>query len=261
MLVKKKLDGDNKLNLQQINVYLDEIKELYQTIYQDFLKSCIFPINTYIEIIETMKTINNNYKNNNEENIKKEYELLSKQLFAFSEKIKKSSYENDIFGKIKKDNDEIINYIQTKDLNVFNDSKNEEISLSINLNELEEENYIKKFSNNSFIKELSLMSHNLSADKSIEILLCDFEKLKEQKEEKYEIQFNNTFYNSFEISEISNFFSKINIKCIEFPNLKNFNEVHSKIDNFDNINNNSIEKIWIPEYSNNSNNFFSYIFY
>ena len=251
MLVKKKLDGDNKLNLQQINVYLDEIKELYQTIYQDFLKSCIFPINTYIEIIETMKTINNNYKNNNEENIKKEYELLSKQLFAFSEKIKKSSYENDIFGKIKKDNDEIISYIQTKDLNVFNDSKNEEISLSINLNELEEENYIKKFSNNSFIKELSLMSHNLSADKSSEILLHDFEKLKEQKE-KFEIQFNNTFYNSFEISEMSSFFFKTNINCIKFPTLKNFNEAHSKIDNFDYINYNPIKKIGIPEYSNNT---------
>ena len=64
MLAKKKLDGDNKLNLQQINAYLDEIKWLYQNIYQDFLKSCIFPINTYIEIIETMKTINNKHKNN-----------------------------------------------------------------------------------------------------------------------------------------------------------------------------------------------------
>ena len=108
MLVKKKLDVDNNLNFQWVNDYLDEIKELYQTIYQDFLKSCIFPI----EIIETMKTINNKHKCNDEENIKKEYEFLSKQIFVFSEKIKKSSYENDVFAKIKKDNDGIINYIQ-----------------------------------------------------------------------------------------------------------------------------------------------------
>ena len=105
MLVKKKLDVDNNLNFQWVNDYLYEIKELYKTIYQDFLKSCIFPINTYIEIIETMKTINNKHKCNNDENIKKEYEFLSKQIFVFSEKIKKSSYENDIFAKIKKDND------------------------------------------------------------------------------------------------------------------------------------------------------------
>ncbi len=92
-----------------------------------------------------MKAINNKYKNKNEENIKKEYELLSKQLFVFFEKIKKYSYENDIFDKIKKDNDEIINYIQTIDLNKLNGSKNEEIDSSINLYELEEENYIKKY--------------------------------------------------------------------------------------------------------------------
>jgi len=71
--------------------------------------------------------------------------LLSKQLFVFFEKIKKYSYENDIFDKIKKDNDEIINYIQTIDLNKLNGSKNEEIDSSINLYELEEENYIKKY--------------------------------------------------------------------------------------------------------------------
>lgn len=92
-----------------------------------------------------MKAINNKYKNKNQENIKKEYELLSKQLFVFFEKIKKYSYENDIFDKIKKDNDEIINYIQTIDLNKLNGSKNEEIDSSINLYELEEENYIKKY--------------------------------------------------------------------------------------------------------------------
>jgi len=104
-----------------------------------------FPIKTRTEVIETMKAINNKYKNKNEENIKKEYELLSKQLFVFFEKIKKYSYENDIFDKIKKDNDEIINYIQTIDLNKLNGSKNEEIDSSINLYELEEENYIKKY--------------------------------------------------------------------------------------------------------------------
>ncbi len=42
MLIKKKLDLDNKLNFQRISLYLDEIKELYQNIYQDFLKLCIF---------------------------------------------------------------------------------------------------------------------------------------------------------------------------------------------------------------------------
>ena len=63
MFVKKKLVVDNKINLQRINIYLDEIKELYQNIHKYFLKSCIFPIKTYLEIIETMKTINNKHKN------------------------------------------------------------------------------------------------------------------------------------------------------------------------------------------------------
>ena len=76
----------------------------------------------------------------------------------------------------------------TIDLNLFNDSKNEERDSSINLFELEEEKYLKKFSNSSFRKELSLMSYNLGADKNSESPLHDFEKLKEKnKKIKYKL--------------------------------------------------------------------------
>ena len=94
------------------------------------------------------------------------------------------------------------------DLNIFNDSNDEELCSSINLYELEEEEkYIKKFSNNSFIKEVSLMNHNFDVYKSFKVLLNDFEKIKEKKE-KDKIQFNNNFYNSFENHQMSDFFLK-----------------------------------------------------
>ena len=95
------------------------------------------------------------------------------------------------------------------------------------------------------------MSHNLGADKSSEIPLHDFEKLKEKKE-KDKIQINNSFCNSFENCEISDFFSATYFEFKKNLILKKFNEVHSKIDNFDNINFNSIEKIRISEYLNKS---------
>ena len=144
MLIKKKYDKDNKIIfLEPIKEYLDEIKESYQNLYQNFLKTCIFPTKIYDEIIETLNNINIRLKNENQKNIKKEFEYLSTQLNNFSEKIKKASYGNDKLKKIKKANNNLKDVIQTIDIDILNNSKIKELNSSINLYENEEENILK----------------------------------------------------------------------------------------------------------------------
>ena len=89
MLIQKKYDNDNKIIfLEPIKEFLDEIKESYKNIYQHFLEICISPIKIYEEITQALNNINNKLKNENQKNIKKEFEYLSTQLNGFSEKIK-----------------------------------------------------------------------------------------------------------------------------------------------------------------------------
>ena len=173
MLIKKKYDKDNKIIfLEPIKEYLDEIKGSYQNLYQNFLKTCIFPTKIYDEIIETLNNINNRLKNENQKNIKKEFEYLSTQLNNFSEKIKKASYGNDILKKIKKANNNLVDVIQTIDIDILNNSKIEELNSSINLYENEEEENFKNYSNFSFVKKLSLIYENDDSKKNEISLVC-----------------------------------------------------------------------------------------
>ena len=55
---KKKHVNENKiLFLDPIKKYLNKIKDSYQNIYHNFLKLCIFPIQIFNEINETIEKI------------------------------------------------------------------------------------------------------------------------------------------------------------------------------------------------------------
>ena len=231
MFIDKKLELYNKINFGAIEFYLNKIKESYQNIYYNFFKNCIFPKKIYKEIIGTVKIINYKLNNEKEENMKKEWETLSNQLFCFSGKIKQSSYENDILNGIKELNGEIKNFTKEIDSYIVNDSKNDEMVL---YGIEEEEKYINKFSNFSFIKELNLNYQKCNEDKNLEnSLSC--------------INYSSKSYNDNK---------KSNIDYMEFPILKIFDEIHSnteffsEINNFSNIGINSEEKIQSSEYVN-----------
>ena len=136
------------------------------------MKTCIFPTKIYDGIIETLSNINNRLKNENQKNIKNEFEYLSTQLNNFSEKIKKASYGNDKLKKIKKANNNLKDVIQTIDIDILNNSKIGELNSSINLYENDEEENFKNYSNFSFVKELSLIYENDDSKKNEISLVC-----------------------------------------------------------------------------------------
>ena len=210
-----------------------------------------------------MSNINNRLKNENQKNIKKEFEYLSTQLNNFSEKIKKASYGNDKLKKIKKANNNLKDVIQTIDIDILNNSKIEELNSSINLYENEEEKNFKNYSNFSFVKELSIIYEKDDSNKNKISLVCsncsskaidfcnnicfnyfcesckneldldicshNFEKIKEKKE-KEKIEFTNSFlYIIKKCCIICDNIFKSNNEDNTFPLLKKPDEIDSQI--------------------------------
>ena len=84
-------------------------KNVFEEIDYDFFS---FPENEYKEIKENLERIKKCIQNNNSnELIVKEYNKLIDNINLFTSKIKKSSYENDIFSEINKINLELFNVV------------------------------------------------------------------------------------------------------------------------------------------------------
>ena len=151
MLVLRKNASNNKIiYLERIKGLLDEIKESYDNIHKYFLKYCIFPWDIYNNIIKTYNNIINRLKYENDSNIKIEYEKLSDKIFEFYEKIKKSSYNNDIFVRIKENSDKLLDFKEDIYKDIINNSNIGNITQQINIYDDEEKEYGKICLNLSF---------------------------------------------------------------------------------------------------------------
>ena len=134
MLIRRKDANINTIIcLEQIKDYLYEIKESYDNLHKHFLKYCIFPFEIYNKIIQKYNDINNKLYNEDDIYIKNDLEYLSDKIFEFSEKIKESSYENDIFIRIKDTNNKLIDYKEEIDKDIINSSNQGDITPPIKL--------------------------------------------------------------------------------------------------------------------------------
>ena len=83
--------------LDSIKDCINKINDNYIELNKNYKNDFIFPINDYQKLNEFIDKIKNNNTNINEEI----YESINSQLKIFSQKIKESSYEKNIFNKIK----------------------------------------------------------------------------------------------------------------------------------------------------------------
>ena len=261
MLIRRKDANINTIIcLEQIKDYLYEIKESYDNLHKHFLKYCIFPFEIYNKIIQKYNDINNKLYNEDDIYIKNDLEYLSDKIFEFSEKIKESSYENDIFIRIKDTNNKLIDYKEEIDKDIINSSNQGDITPPINI--YEDEKKSKIMTNFSFIKEVSLinksnedyqnklsLSCNICSGKAYYLCnnhcynyFCDscknkfdedfyshnFEKINEKKE-KTRIDFMNSFlYIIKNCCEIADIIFTSNNENIDYPILKYFDDIDSQ---------------------------------
>ena len=109
------LPVDEKKIMKYVDTIYNEYKKytnykyVFEKIDYDFFS---FPENEYKEIKENLERIKKCIQNNNSnELIVKEYNKLIDNINLFTSKIKKSSYENDIFSEINKINLELFNVV------------------------------------------------------------------------------------------------------------------------------------------------------
>ena len=250
---------------EKLKKNLDEIKELYQNIHQYCFKYFIFPDEDYKDIIERYETINNNINPENSNRLE-EYKSLSKPILEFSEKIKKS-YENDalndIFEKLKELNNKLINYKNIIDGEIINNSKSVEQTPGIELIENEQEKFkideyssynrqIDSFSNKKIIedKKFQISLTCLICSNEAEYICynhcCDYfcnsciskndpnnkrhnftKIIKKKEKEKLECV-NSIFHIVKNNVELADKIFKLNKDNIEYPVLKNGDEIDSQ---------------------------------
>ena len=249
------------------HVILDSIKDCINKIYENYIElnknyknGFVFPKNDYQNLNEFIDKIKNNGTNINEE----VYESINSQLKIFSQKIKESSYEKDVFNKIKENNSELIklnNRIYTMQMNNMFKKK---LDSSENIDIFEQENnntkdYSKNFysSNNSLTNNtesnylISLKCSSYDCGNDVKYIcknhcykyFCekckndfDEESYSHQFEEIYEEEENLkiTFINSFlyliktYVEKSDNIFKDNN--KINYPILKDFDKFDSQKD-------------------------------
>ena len=131
---------------------LKKIKDTYLNSYRNFLKN-------YNEIEETVENIIKIIYDKNHNNVNKECKNLSNKLFYFSKTIKTRIFKRPVFMEIKDNIKELKFFIKkidkSKIINSFSD----------NIFELDEKKYLKKYSNNSFIKRIDSLNHEYDEEK------------------------------------------------------------------------------------------------
>ena len=182
MINEEQYEFNDKIEcFEAIKENLNEIKELYLNFYHNILEK-------YNEIIKNIENIIHIINNKSYNDIKNECENLSNKLFNFSENIKKSSFENDF--KIKNIIEKLEYFHQKIEADILNNSEIINSYSRKNMFELDEEIYLKKYSNFSFIKELSLLYHEYNKEK--DIYSEDFDRITDIKGKEI-IKSNNHF--------------------------------------------------------------------
>ena len=244
--------------LDSIKDRINKINDNYIELNKNYKNDFIFPINDYQKLNEFIDKIKNNGTNIHEEI----YESINSKLKNFSQKIKESSYEKDVFNKIKENNSELIklnNRIYRMQMNNMfkkNLDSSENIFEQVNNNT---KDYSKNFysSNNSLTNntesnyQISLKCSSYDCGNSVKYIcknhcykyFCekckndfDEESYSHQFEEIYEEDENLkiTFINSFlyliktYVEKSDNIFKDNN--KINYPILKDFDKFDSQKD-------------------------------
>ena len=243
--------------LDSINARINKIYDNYKELNKnDF----IFPINDYKKLNEFIDKIKNNNTNINEE----VYESINSQLKIFSQKIKESSYEKDVFNKIKENNSELIKLNNTIYRMQMNNMFKKKFDSSENIDIFEQENNNTKDYSKNFYSSKNSLTNNTESNYLISLkcssydcgndvkYICknhcykyfcekckdifDEESYSHQFEEIYEKEENLkiTFINSFlyliktYVEKSDNIFKDNN--KINYPILKDFDKFDSQKD-------------------------------
>ena len=268
MLFKKNgINSYKVIDLKQIKELIQKIQKVYTLIYQHFLEFFKFPFDISEKIIEN---VNNIIENQNQNNIKA-LDALSNQIKAFSEAIKKSSYENNSFNEIKEENEKLLQIKQKLDNDIIYNPPKRNITPPKNFFDQEEESFCDRISviqNNEEDKINQISLECNICDKKAEYLcnhcfeyICDnckkdkskddiinlhiYEKIDEENELQKIKCVNSIIYMIKKYSLIADTIFKSREKNIEYPELKNVEEIYSQKEfliNVSNLNNIALNK-------------------
>ena len=243
------------ITLEEVKEHLQKIKLRYLYIYKNYLAYFIVPNAIYGKIVDTIKNFNIEYNSGNKSNMEKCSEYLSKEIYYFSEKIKK---DNDIFNGIIKHNNNLLNCLEDLGKIMEGKSKIEDITPPIDLwNNSNEKNY-----SNSCLKEMNISQKSFGSDNYRISLKCNncsskpfyfcnkhcykyfcdccktkfdsdvyshnFEQIDEEKE-KEKIEFvNSSIYLIKNYCQITDKIFKLTEKNIKYPSLNKNNDLFSQ---------------------------------
>ena len=240
-----------------IGDYFNKIKSYYDELISYISENLKFPNEDYNSINELIKKFKSNFgkQKNLDSN---EYHEFSNKLTNFLENIKKIIIENEIFKKL----DENIKSLTTK-LNEFSFNYFGEINESVSTNMLDTTDENKKSLNNfSYLYNDFKNSNNASSEDDFQVIrfacfICDkqplyfcknhcyryfcdtciekdklsshqFENIDNNRENS-KILFINSFINLFKVyCQMADKIFRTNLEKIEYPNLKNFNDLDSQ---------------------------------
>ena len=189
---------DNLIKLQE------EYKKYNDLIRHNF-GFFVFPDSMFKDILINVEKINKNLRNKkNIENkyIKEDYDLLSPKIYDFCAKIKDSTFDNLIFGKIKSNISELLDYFQNIDL-TMGKIKGIDDSMDENLCNIEDPNDNRENNNlyNSLMSQNHEENNNNNSDfKYNSQIQIDFSYLDMKEEiEKDDYEFiNENFYAKYQ---------------------------------------------------------------
>ena len=154
------------ITLEEVKEHLQKIKLRYLYIYKNYLSYFIVPNAIYGKIVDTIKNFNIEYNSGNKSNMEKCSEYLSKEIYYFSEKIKK---DNDMFNEIIKHNNNLLNCLEDLRKIMEGKSKIEDITPPIDLwSNSNEKNY-----SNSCLKEMNILQKSFGSDNYRISFKCD----------------------------------------------------------------------------------------
>ena len=189
---------DNLIKLQE------EYKKYNDLIRHNF-GFFVFPDSMFKDILINVEKINKNLRNKkNIENkyIKEDYDLLSPKIYDFCAKIKDSTFDNLIFGKIKSNISELLDYFQNIDL-TMGKIKGIDDSMDENLCNIEDPNNNRENNNlyNSLMSQNQEEKNNNNSDfkynSQIQIDFSDLDMKEEIEKDDYEF-INENFYAKYQ---------------------------------------------------------------